>query len=188
MVRPALTLLGLLMASTAATAANPQVVIETSLGTITVELYEDKAPITVKNFLQYTDDKHYDGTIFHRVIDGFMVQGGGFTEAMTQKPTKPPIECEAGNGVKNERGVISMARTSNPKSATCQFFISTVDNTSNLGPGGVDPVGYAAFGRVIEGMDVVDKIVKSPTTTKGGMPNVPRTTVIIKSVRRAAAK
>jgi cyclophilin family peptidyl-prolyl cis-trans isomerase len=183
MVRPALTLLGLLMASTAATAANPQVVIETSLGTITVELYEDKAPITVKNFLQYTDDKHYDGTIFHRVIDGFMVQGGGLTPDMKQKDTRDPIKNEAANGVTNDKYTLAMARTSDINSATSQFFINVKDNDF-LNHRGPAQFGYCAFGKVVSGTDVVDKIKAVPTGRKGGMDDVPTETVIIKSVKR----
>lgn len=168
-------------------AANPVVVMDTSMGTIKIELFEDKAPVTVKNFLDYVNDKFYDGTVFHRVIGAensdngqdFMIQGGGFTPDMSQKKTKPPISNESGNGVGNKRGTIAMARTSDPDSATAQFFINVRDN--DFLNGGGRP-GYAVFGRVIAGMDVVDKIKAVPTGVKGGMPNVPKTDVVIKSV------
>jgi cyclophilin family peptidyl-prolyl cis-trans isomerase len=177
----------------AARAANPVVLIETSMGNIKVELYEEKAPISVKNFLSYVDDKHYDGTIFHRIIGkenadrDFMIQGGGYDKDMKEKKTKPPIKNEAGNGLSNTRGTIAMARTPDPDSATAQFFINVGDNTF-LDRGQADPAGYTVFGRVIEGMDVVDRIKAVPTGVKGGMPNVPNETVQIKSVRRANAK
>lgn len=161
---------------------NPVVVMETSMGNIKIELYPDKAPITVKNFLGYVDDKFYDGTIFHRVIPGFMAQGGGFEPGMKEKSTKAPIKNESDNGLSNTRGTIAMARTSDPDSATAQFFINVVDN-SKLDAHGGRP-GYAVFGKVIDGMDVVDKIVEAPTTTKGQFENVPQTDIIIKSVRR----
>lgn len=161
---------------------NPQVIINTSMGAITVELMQDKSPITVKNFLKYVDDKHYDGTIFHRVIDGFMVQGGGMEPGMKEKKTGEPIKNEAGNGVSNQRGTLAMARTSDPDSATAQFFINVVDNKfldrSDRG------AGYAVFGRVVDGMDVVDAIRKVETATKGFHENVPKTDVVIRSVRR----
>jgi cyclophilin family peptidyl-prolyl cis-trans isomerase len=173
-----------------AVAKNPVVALETSLGTIKIELDEEKAPITVKNFLSYVDDKFYDGTIFHRVISGFMIQGGGFQDNK-EKPTKAPIKNEAHNGLSNKKGTIAMARTSDPNSATAQFFINHEDNAS-LNPGGVDKNGYAVFGKVIEGMDVVDKIANVRTgtramETRGGrqpMKDVPREDVVIKSVRR----
>src|SRR4051812_38696618 len=139
------------------------VVIDTSMGAIKAELYPDKAPITVKNFLAYVDDKHYDGTIFHRVIADFMIQGGGMEPGMAEKPTKAPIKNEARNGLANTRGTLAMARTNDPDSATSQFFINVVDNTRNLGPGGVSPDGYAVFGKVTEGMDVVDRIRRVKT-------------------------
>src|SRR5215203_5848199 len=139
-----------------ALAANPQVELKTSMGTITLELYPDKAPKTVENFLQYAKDGHFKGTIFHRVIPGFMIQGGGFTADFEQKKTRSPVQNEANNGIKNESGTIAMARTSDPHSATAQFFINVNDNQSlNFAPGNA---GYAVFGKVIKGMDVVKKI------------------------------
>lgn len=162
---------------------NPVVAMETSMGTIEIELYADKAPETVKNFLQYVDDGFYSGTIFHRVIDGFMIQGGGFTEDMTQKPTRSPIKNEATNGLKNERGTIAMARTMVVDSATSQFFINVVDNPF-LNHVDKNQYGYAVFGKVVAGMDVVDKIKAVPTTVKKGHENVPVTPVVIKSIKR----
>lgn len=160
------------------------VVMETSLGTIKIELFEAQAPITVKNFLQYVDDKFYDGTIFHRVIDNFMVQGGGYEPGMKEKKTRPPIKNESANGLSNERGTIAMARTSDPDSATAQFYINVVDNKFLDKSNARDGVGYCVFGRVIEGMDVVDKIRKVETRTFGSFQNVPVRDVIIKSARR----
>ena len=163
---------------------NPVVLMSTSMGDITIELDQAKAPISTKNFLEYADAKFYDGTIFHRVIKGFMIQGGGFDKDMKQKPTRPPIKSEAGNGLKNTRGTIAMARTSDVDSATAQFFISTVDNAfldhKNDTPMGY---GYAVFGKVTNGMDVVDKISDAATSTKGGHQNVPVTPIVIKSVK-----
>jgi len=167
-----------------ARAANPVVVMETNMGTIVIELYEDKAPITVKNFLQYVDDKHYDGTIFHRVIDGFMIQGGGYEPGLKERKTRPPIKNESNNGLSNLRGTIAMARTSEPDSATAQFFINVKDNTFLDRANARDKVGYCVFGRVIEGMDVVDKIKAVKTTRKGFHDDVPEKDVIILSVRR----
>ena len=165
--------------------AYPVVVIETSMGTIKVELYEDKAPITVKNFLSYVDKEHYDGTIFHRVINGFMVQGGGFDESMKERDTAAPIKNEAANGLKNTVGMLAMARTNVPDSATAQFFINVKDNTfldfRDPSPQGI---GYAVFGKVISGMDVVDKIKAVRTTMKNGMGDVPEQAVVMKSVKR----
>jgi peptidyl-prolyl cis-trans isomerase B (cyclophilin B) len=157
------------------------VVIETSVGTIKVELFPDKAPITVKNFLSYVDDKHYDGLIFHRVIKNFMIQGGGMDSNMVQKKTKDPIKNEASNGLKNDRGTIAMARTSVPDSATSQFFINTKDNGFLNKAESQDGVGYCVFGKVIEGMDVVDKIEGS-RTARG---DVPVETISIKSITKA---
>ncbi len=165
----------------------PVVVMQTGKGAIRIELYPDKAPITVKNFLRYVDEKFYDGTIFHRVIPGFMIQGGGFTSDMTEKSTHEPIENEAKTvGLKNLRGTIAMARTRAPHSATAQFFINTVDNAmlDSDFPSG-DGWGYAVFGKVIDGLDVVDAIVNVPTTNKGPYENVPADPVVIQSVRRA---
>jgi len=159
------------------------VVLTTTLGEIELELDEAKSPITVKNFLQYVDDGFYDGVIFHRVIDGFMVQGGGFTPAMQQKATRAQIQNEAANGLKNLRGTIAMARTSAPHSASAQFFINHKDNAFLDYPG-QDGWGYAVFGRVTKGMDVVDKIAAVKTGTKAGMSDVPVDTVAIVSARR----
>ena len=158
-------------------------VMETSFGTITLELNEEKAPETVRNFAEYAREGHYDGTIFHRVIDGFMIQGGGFTNSMDQKPTHAPIRNEAMNGLKNARGTIAMARTMIVDSATSQFFINLVDNdfldfTSPTPQG----FGYAVFGRVIDGMDVVDAIAKVKTGFNGPHQNVPEEPVVIKRV------
>ena len=167
---------------------NPVVVISTSLGDIKVELYPDKAPGTVKNFLNYVDAKFYDGTIFHRVISNFMIQGGGFESGKfpgAPKKTGAPIKNESANGLSNERGTVAMARTSVPDSATAQFFINTVDNDFLDRANSRDRVGYCVFGRVVEGMDVVDKIRAVPTGTRAGMQDVPRTDVVIQSIRRA---
>ncbi len=162
---------------------NPVVVMETSMGTVKIELDKGKAPISVNNFLSYVNDKFYDGTIFHRVIPDFMIQGGGFDKDMNQKPTKPPIKNEAGNGLKNDTGTIAMARTSVVDSATAQFFINVKDNAflnhRDETPGGF---GYAVFGKVIEGMDAVHKIEHVATTNKGPNQNVPVDAVIIKSI------
>lgn len=152
--------------------------LNTSMGDIVLELDAAKAPKTVENFLQYVKDKHYDGTIFHRVIDGFMIQGGGFTADMTQKPTRTAIALEAGNGLKNDRGTIAMARTSNPNSATTQFFINVVDNAMLNAPK-PDGYGYAVFGKVVAGMDVVDRIKAAPVGNKGMHQNVPTMPVTI---------
>jgi peptidyl-prolyl cis-trans isomerase A (cyclophilin A) len=160
---------------------NPVVLMSTSLGDIKIELNQEKAPVTVKNFLAYANSKFYDGTIFHRVIPGFMIQGGGFDKDMKQKPTNAPIKNEAGNGLKNDTGTIAMARTGDPNSATAQFFINVVDN-DNLNRPKPDGFGYAVFGKVIEGMDVVHKIEHVSTTSKGMYQNVPAEPVIIKSV------
>ncbi len=154
---------------------------QTSQGDFVVELQADKAPKTVENFLRYVADKHYDGTIFHRVIDGFMVQGGGFTPAMVQKPTRAPIPLEANNGLKNDVGTIAMARTGNPNSATSQFFINVANNASLNAPQ-PDGFGYAVFGKVVSGMDVIDKIRQTPTGNQNGFQNVPTTPVSIQSV------
>ena len=161
--------------------------IETSMGSITVELDDEKAPITVKNFLDYAASGHYDGTIFHRVIDGFMIQGGGFTKAMDQKPTKAPIKNEASNGLTNKRGTIAMARTMVVDSATSQFFINLVDNDFlNFRAPTPQYYGYAVFGKVTDGMDVVDKIAKVKTGFAGPHQNVPEEPIVIKKVHVAA--
>ena len=162
----------------------PRVKLATSAGDILVELDQAKAPQTVENFLQYVKDKHYDGTVFHRVIDGFMIQGGGFTPEMQQKPTRAPIALEAGNGLKNDRYTIAMARTGNPNSATSQFFIN-VKNNDSLNAPNPDGYGYTVFGRVVSGTDVVDKIRAVQTGNKGGMQNVPLEPIIIKSAALA---
>ncbi len=168
-----------------ALAANPKIIMKTSMGNITLELYADKAPITVKNFLSYVDEQFYDGTIFHRVIKGFMIQGGGLTADFHSKPTKSSIKNEANNGLKNKRGTIAMARMPAINSATCQFFINHADNPfldhRNNTPEGY---GYAVFGKVIEGMDVVDAIANVKTMTKHGRRDVPRETITIISIRR----
>lgn len=162
------------------------VTMKTSMGDLKIELYAEKAPETVKNFLAYVDDKFYDGTIFHRVIAGFMVQGGGFTEDMNQKPTKAPVKNEAENGLKNTRGTLAMARTMVVDSATAQFFINVVDNDFlNFKSRDVRGFGYCVFGKVVEGMDVVDKIKAVATGEKNGMGDVPTQTVKILEVRRA---
>ena len=161
--------------------------IETSMGSITVELDDAKAPITVKNFLDYAASGHYDGTIFHRVIDGFMIQGGGFTKAMDQKPTKVPIKNEASNGLANKRGTIAMARTMVVDSATSQFFINLVDNDFlNFRAPTPQYYGYAVFGKVTDGMGVVDKIAKVKTGFAGPHQNVPEEPIVIKKVHVAA--
>ena len=158
----------------------PRVKLATSLGDIVVELNPAKAPKTVENFLKYVADKHYDGTIFHRVIDGFMVQGGGFTADMVQKPMRPPIPLEATNGLKNDTYTIAMARTNVPDSATAQFFINVKDNAMLNAPQ-PDGHGYAVFGKVVSGTEVVDKIKGVPTGNKGPFQNVPTTPVVITS-------
>jgi cyclophilin family peptidyl-prolyl cis-trans isomerase len=161
---------------------NPKVLMRTSHGEITIELDADKAPISTENFLGYVRDGFYDGTIFHRVIENFMIQGGGFTPEMQQKPSGAPIENEAGNGLSNARGTLAMARTQVVNSATAQFFINTVDNDflnhRDTSPAGF---GYAVFGRVVEGMDTVDAIRKVPTGNHGGHGDVPTETVTIES-------
>ncbi|HOF17842.1 MAG TPA: peptidylprolyl isomerase [Phycisphaerae bacterium] len=166
-------------------AANPVVTMETSMGTITAELWPDKAPKTVENFLTYVDEKFYDGLIFHRVIDGFMIQGGGFTPEMSQKRGHAPVVNEASAEALNDRGTLAMARTSDIHSATCQFFINLVDNDflnhTNKTPQGF---GYCVFGKVTDGLDVIDKIAKVRTSTRGMHENVPAQPVKIVSVRK----
>ncbi len=163
--------------------AQPVVVMKTSLGEVKIKLDPAKAPKSVENFLKYVDQKFYDGTIFHRVIANFMIQGGGFTPDMVQKSVSPAIPLEAQNGLKNKRGAIAMARTNDPNSATSQFFINVVDN-ANLDYPKPDGNGYAVFGEVIAGMDVVDKIRAVKTGTKNGFNDVPEQTVTIESIRR----
>lgn len=179
--------LGVVLAAGAADqpVGNPKVVLETSKGQIVIELYLQKAPETVVNFLDYVDAKFYDGTIFHRVIPNFMIQGGGFTSDMKRKPGKGPIKNEADRGLKNDRGTIAMARTGDPHSATAQFFINTANNDfldhKNKTQQGW---GYAAFGKVIEGMDVIDAISAVKTTKRGSFRDVPVEEVVIKSAGR----
>jgi peptidyl-prolyl cis-trans isomerase B (cyclophilin B) len=173
--------------------ANPTVVLTTSMGTIEVELYADKSPITVANILSYVDEGFYDGTIFHRVINKFMVQGGGFLPGMKQKPTKGTIKNESSNGLQNLRGTLAMARTPAPDSASCQFFINTVDNGFLDRAQAADGVGYCVFGKVTSGMDVVDKIkaVKVSNLMENGQVThqaVPVEDVVIKSIARKKAK
>ena len=169
------------LAGARAEGAPPRVEFKTSRGTLVFELYPDKAPRTVANFLQYVKSGHYNGTVFHRVIDGFVIQGGGFDEQMHQKPTQPPVVNESSNGLHNERGTLSMARTMDPDSATAQFFINLVDNTPALNPPGRP--GYAVFGRVASGMEIVDAIGKTPTGTRGPFRDVPLQPVVVQSAR-----
>jgi cyclophilin family peptidyl-prolyl cis-trans isomerase len=169
-------------------AGNPMVIMKTSMGTITIELFPKEAPITVKNFLSYVDSKFYNGTTFHRIVPKFVIQGGGFDKDMMKKVTQSPIKNEATNGLKNLKGTLSMARTSDIGSATSQFFINLKDNPA-LDHRDVTSAGYgyAVFGKVVEGMDVVEKIAAVKTAVKGGMKDVPATPVIIESAVRADA-
>jgi peptidyl-prolyl cis-trans isomerase A (cyclophilin A)/peptidyl-prolyl cis-trans isomerase B (cyclophilin B) len=183
-------LCALFLSGTVAIAANPQVELETNLGSITVELYPDKAPQTVKNFLEYVRSDFYRGTVFHRVIPGFMIQGGGFSQDFTQKSTRDPVQNEAANGLKNDIGTIAMARTSNPHSATAQFFINVADNAflNHTAPT-ARGYGYAVFGKVVKGMDVVNRIALLATGPGGPFPkDVPRQEVVIQDVRLVEAK
>ncbi len=182
-----LALLAALLFSTGALAANPQVELKTSMGAITVELYPDKAPKTVENFLGYVKSGHYNGTIFHRVIAGFMIQGGGFDTSFNEKPTGAPIANEATNGLKNDRYTIAMARTGDPNSATAQFFINVVDN-AGLDYPRPDGFGYAVFGKVIKGMDVVDKIAAVATGSQPPFSDVPSTPIVIESAKLISGK
>ena len=166
--------------ASAQTATQPKVKFTTNMGDFVVELDPAKAPKTVENFLQYVADKHYDGTIFHRVIDGFMVQGGGFTADMQQKPVRAPIPLEAKNGLKNDRYTIAMARTGNPNSATSQFYINVANNDLLNAPN-PDGHGYAVFGKVVQGQAVIDKIRSVPTGNRGMHQNVPTSAVTITS-------
>ena len=160
----------------------PKVVIETTLGSITLELFAKDTPLTVENFLSYVKSGHYVKTIFHRVIPGFMIQGGGLTADMEQKPTQAPIKNEAANGGSNKRGTIAMARTSAPHSATCQFFINLVDNDFlDFKAPTMQHFGYCVFGKVVEGMDAVDAIAKVATGNRGGHSDVPKENVVITS-------
>lgn len=160
----------------------PRVAFDTSAGVVVIELAPQQAPKTVANFLEYVKAGHYDNTVFHRVISGFMIQGGGFTSDMGEKPVRAPIPLESQSGLKNGRGTVSMARRPDPNSATAQFFINVVDN-SRLDYPSPDGHGYAVFGKVVEGMDIVEKIAAMPTTTVKGYQNVPATAVIIKTAR-----
>jgi cyclophilin family peptidyl-prolyl cis-trans isomerase len=176
--------LGVLCAvdASAADGDNPIVVLDTTAGPIAIELDKAKAPVTVENFLGYVDSGFYNGLVFHRVIPGFMIQGGGMDENLREKATKAPIQNEAGNGLTNKRGTIAMARTNNPDSATAQFFINLKDNNFlNRSPGSA---GYAVFGTVVDGMDAVDEIAKVQTGSKGGHEDVPLKPVVIKSAKR----
>ena len=180
-----LSLAGMALAASLCTAlpamaqnATPKVQLKTSMGDIVLELNEAKAPKTVANFMQYVRDKHYDGTVFHRVMDGFMIQGGGMDASLKEKPTRAPIPLEADNGLKNDRGTIAMARTGNPNSATSQFFINTNDN-AGLDYPGEDGHGYAVFGRVVKGFETVDKIKNVVVDDVRGMQNVPVVPVVI---------
>lgn len=166
---------------------NPTVIVETSQGSIELELYADKAPKTVENFLAYVDDKFYDGTIFHRVIENFMIQGGGLTEDYGKKATRSAIENEADNGLTNDLGTVAMARTNEPHSATAQFFINAVETNDFLNHQGkfADGWGYCVFGKVTAGMDVVEAIRKVDTTTMGSYRDAPKDNVVIRSIRRA---
>jgi cyclophilin family peptidyl-prolyl cis-trans isomerase len=171
--------------------AGPVVILDTTAGAITIQLYADKAPDSVQNFLEYVRDGFYSGTIFHRVVPGYVVQGGGYTPELVEKSTRPPVRNEATNGLTNARGTVAMARTSAVRSATSQFFINLANNARldhrGLAP---DDYGYAVFGRVIAGMDVVDRIGAVPTTSRDGMDDVPVTPIVIKSatLRMSEAK
>jgi cyclophilin family peptidyl-prolyl cis-trans isomerase len=177
-------LLFALLAAPLALAANPKVELKTTMGTIVLELYPENAPKTVENFLQYVKDGFYDGTIFHRVIPGFMVQGGGFTPNMQQKTTRPNIRNEAGNGLRNAVGTVAMARTADPHSASAQFFINVAENDFlDFKSPDEKGYGYTVFARVTTGMDTVDRIVKVPTATVGQHQNVPRQPVVIERAR-----
>lgn len=168
--------------------ANPMVLMETTSGDILLELFEDKAPETVANFLQYVDDGFYSDTIFHRVIGNFMIQGGGMTLRMESKETKAPIQNEADNGLSNEKGTIAMARTMDPHSATAQFFINTVDNKGlDFTAANTAGYGYCVFGKVVDGMETVEKIAKSKTKSVGGHDDVPTDSVLITGVSRFEA-
>jgi len=165
---------------------NPVVLMSTSLGEVRMEIFVDKAPITAKNFLDYVNDKFYDGLIFHRVIPGFMIQGGGFDKDMRQKSAKAPIKNEAGNGLKNDTGTLAMARTNVVDSATAQFFINVKDNDFlNHQNTSAQGFGYAVFGRVVDGMEVVHKIEKVETSSRGMNRDVPVEPVVIQSMRVA---
>ena len=178
-------LLPLLMSSNiCATEQSPNVIIQTNKGDITLELYPEKAPKTVENFLKYVDSGFYEGTIFHRVIAGFMVQGGGFTEDMTKKETMEPVQNESLNGLSNTQGTVAMARTNDPHSATAQFFINTVNNYRLDGRD--QRFGYTVFGKVTEGMELVVQIGRSPRASIKGYRDVPKSAIIIEKIVRTA--
>jgi cyclophilin family peptidyl-prolyl cis-trans isomerase len=182
-----LALIAALLLSTNAIAANPQVEIKTNMGNMVLELYPDKAPKTVENFLQYVKDGFFKGTIFHRVIPGFMIQGGGFNADFTQKKTRASVQNEANNGLKNDTGTVVMARTSDPHSATAQFFIN-VKNNDFLNYPGQDGWGYTVFGKVVKGMDVANKIAALERGARGPFTSdVPRETVIIEDAKILSA-
>jgi cyclophilin family peptidyl-prolyl cis-trans isomerase len=174
-----------------AAAANPVVILDTSAGAITIELFADKAPDSVQNFLEYVRDGFYSGTIFHRVVPGYVIQGGGYTPELVEKSTRPPVRNEATNGLSNARGTVAMARMSAVRSATSQFFINLANNARLYHRGfAPDDYGYAVFGRVIAGMDVVDRIAAMPAASRDGMDDVPVAPVVIKSatLRPGAAR
>ena len=188
-MRLLLLALAALVSASQALAADPRVELKTNRGAIVLELYPEKAPKTVANFLQYVKDGHYTGTTFHRVIDGFMIQGGGFDQDMRQKPARPPVPNEAGNGLKNDVGTIAMARTPDPHSATAQFFINLKGNDFlNYKEPTPQGYGYTVFGKVVSGMDIVERIAKSPTGNAGPHQNVPREPVVIESASVLPAK
>lgn len=186
-----LAVLSLLFSTiTTAYAANPQVEIRTNFGNIVLELYPDKAPKTVGNFLNYVKDGYYTGTVFHRVIPGFMIQGGGFDKTLKQKPTREPIENEAANGLRNDIGTVAMARTSDPHSASAQFFINVANNAflNHTAPT-QRGYGYTVFGKVVKGMEVVNRIADTPTGAAGPFPSdVPNVTVVIEEIKLIAAE
>ena len=184
-----LVILSATAAGSGALAADPQVDLKTNVGTIRLELYPARAPKTVENFLQYVKDGHFNGTIFHRVIDNFMLQGGGFDKGYKQKPTRASVENEGKNGLKNDLGTIAMARTSAPHSASSQFFINGKNNDFLNAASAQDGWGYTVFGKVVSGMDVVTRISKTPTGSGGPFPtDVPREAVVIESVTLVADK
>jgi cyclophilin family peptidyl-prolyl cis-trans isomerase len=192
-LRSLILALAVLAAAPAALAADPRVELRTNRGPIVIELYPDKAPKTVANFLQYVKDGHYTGTTFHRVIDGFMIQGGGFDREMRQKPTRPPVPNEADigmkAGLKNDTGTIAMARTPDPNSATAQFFINLKSNEFlNHREPTPQGYGYTVFGKVVSGMDIVERIAKAPTGNAGQHQNVPREPIVIESASVLPAK
>jgi peptidyl-prolyl cis-trans isomerase A (cyclophilin A) len=187
MLKALLTAALLAVTALAHAQSNPRVEFKTTQGAFVLELYPDKAPKTVANFIQYVRDGHYNGTVFHRVIDGFMIQGGGFEPGMKQKATRAPIENEARNGLRNDVGTIAMARTGDPNSATAQFFIN-VKNNDALNHPSPDGHGYAVFGRVVQGMDVVNRIKGVPTGARGMHRDVPAEDVVVQSATVLADK